>query len=164
MSPEKLTELDYEAVEAEKRDRLNARLQVWSLLIALVGGFGLASLQSGNVSYVITLFPLLAACIARYAGHSETVLDQIKTYLHQVEQLSGFTGYESYNHSCKRRSSGSHKKALRDALVIMESLATVVVVTRLVVTSLFPLAIIVLITEVLAIGATVIFLREDRFI
>jgi hypothetical protein len=60
-----LAALDYETAQAEKRDKLNARLQVWSLFVALVGGFGLASLQSGSASYVVALFPLQAALIGR---------------------------------------------------------------------------------------------------
>jgi fatty acid desaturase len=160
MTPEKLAELDYEAAQAEKRDKLNTRLQVWSLLIALVGGFGLASVQAGSVSSVVALFPLLGACVARYAGHSESVLDQVKAYLLQIEQESGYCGYESYNRMVKRRVSGGHKKALRDALVLMEVLATVAVVVRLAAASLIFLAVTVLVVEILAIIATVAFLRE----
>lgn len=157
-----LAQLDYEAAQAEKRDKLNARLQIWSLFVALVGGFGLASLQSGSVSYVVALFPLLAACIARYAGHSETVLDRVKAYLLQVEQQSHYSGYESFNRSCKRRSSGGHKKALRDALVLTEVLATGVVVVRLAADHLPVLAGVALAVELLAIAATVHFLWERK--
>lgn len=121
-----LFQLDYEAVQAEKRDRINARLQVWSLLVALIGGFGLASLQSGNVSYVVALYPLIAACVARYTGHSEMVIDQIKAYL-----LSVGSDYEQYNKSHPFKSSGGHKKALRDALIITEALATALITLRL---------------------------------
>src|SRR5436305_154240 len=101
ISPEKLAELDYEAAQAEKRNRLGERLQVWSLLFALVSGFGLASVQSGNISYVVMLYPLLACCIARAVGHSEAVLDQLKAYLLKIEQDSSYVGYEKYNKSNK---------------------------------------------------------------
>jgi hypothetical protein len=160
MAPDKLAELDYEAAQSEKRDRLNGRLQTWSLLVALVGGFGLASLQSGTVSYVIALFPLLASCVARNTGHSEAVLDELKAYLLRVEQESGYGGYEVYNRSYKQRSSGGHKKALRDALVMLEVLATVVVVVRLAGDHMVFFAVIVAVAEILAIVATVVFLHE----
>ncbi len=84
MASEKLAELEYESLQQEKRDKLNARLQVWSLLVALVGAAGVASVQSGTLAYVVLLYPLLAACVARYAGHSESVLNQVKAYLLEV--------------------------------------------------------------------------------
>ena len=131
MQKETIAQLDYEAAQAEKRDKLNTRIQVWSLLFALVGAFGFASVQSGTVSYVVALFPLLAACLARYAAHSEKILDQVKAYLWQMERKSGYTGYESYHQVHKQRSSGGHKKALRDAIILTDSLAMIVLFTRL---------------------------------
>jgi hypothetical protein len=159
---ENIAELDYEAAQAEKRDKLNSRLQIWSLFVALVGGFGLASLQTGSVSYVVALFPFLAACIARYAGHSELVLDQVKRYLYRVEEASNYSGYEHFNVVSKptRPGVGNHMRALRDALVLTEILAVVVVVARLVADHLPVLAVVIAIVEVLAIGATLHFLRK----
>jgi hypothetical protein len=160
---DKIAELDYEATLAEKRDKLNSRLQVWSLLVALVGGFGLASLQSGNVSYVVALYPLLAMCIARYAAHSEMVLDRLKAYQFQLEKESGYRGYETFNQSCKQQqTSGGHKAALRDALLLTEGLATGVIVGRLALDSLPLLALLVGVVEVLAMIATFRFLYEPR--
>ncbi len=155
-----IAQLDYEAAQAEKRDKLNARLQLWSLFIGLVAGFGLVSSQSSSISYVVALYPLLAACIARYAGHSEEVLDQIKAYLLQVEAENGFGGYEGFNYYRKRRGSGGHKKALRDALVVTEALAIGVVVVRLVIDALPVVAVLVVAGELVAVGMTIYFLRH----
>jgi hypothetical protein len=131
LTTEKLAELEYEACQQEKRDRMNARLQEWSLLIGLVGAFGLASFQSGLVGYVVVLYPLLAACLARYTGHSEAVLSQIKAYLLLVEVQSKHDGYESFNQASKRQGVGNHMRAYRDAIVLTDLLAVVVVVARL---------------------------------
>jgi hypothetical protein len=55
-----IEEKEFEALQAEKRDRMNSRWQVWSILVGLAGAFGLASLQSGYTGYVVALFPILA--------------------------------------------------------------------------------------------------------
>src|SRR5947199_4800127 len=70
MTPEELANKNYDAVLAEKRDKLNSRLQIWSLLLALISGFGVASVQEGNTSLVVALYPLLAACLAHFTAHS----------------------------------------------------------------------------------------------
>jgi len=152
---------NYKAVQDEKRDRINARLQIWQLVVALVSGFGLASLQAGNISYVVALYPLLACCVARYAGHSELVLDQIKAFLLEAEEKDDVLGYERFNlyHPFKS-ASGGHKKALRDALVLTEALATLVVIVRLCADGLQLQAGIVVMVECIAIGQTIWYLRE----
>src|SRR6266571_1906279 len=101
LSPERLAELEFEACQQEKRDRINARLQVWSVLIGLVGAFVLAALQGGNVPYVVGVYPMLAAYVGRFASHSEAVLDQIKAYLFLMEERSEYEGYEHFNHTSK---------------------------------------------------------------
>lgn len=140
MAPEKLAELEYEALQHEKRDKLNARLQVWSLLVGLVGGSGVASVQGGTLAYVVLLYPLLTACVARYVGHSESVLNQVKVYLIEVEKRAGYAGYEHFNKISGRRTVGSHMKALRDVILLTDSLAVAVVVWRLVADNWYILA------------------------
>lgn len=132
MDAKKLAELEYEACQAEKRDRMNARLQVWSLLIGLIGAFGLASIQSGAIGYVVVLYPLVAACVARFAGHSENVLNQVKVYLLEVERRSEYSGYESFNKVSGRGGVGNHMRALRDAIMLTDILAGLALTLRLV--------------------------------
>jgi hypothetical protein len=159
LSPERLAELEYEACQSEKRDRMNARLQVWSILIGLVGAFGVASFQAGAVGYVVALYPLLAACVARHSGHSEGVLEQIKAYLHLQEEDAGYSGYEHFNKSFRRRGVGSHMMALRDAIVLTDLLAVGVVVVRLVADQQVALVVGVLAVEVAAMVLTLRWLR-----
>jgi len=163
ITAEQYASKDIDAVIAEKRDKLNARLQIWSLLLALISGFGIASVQSSNVSYVVVLYPLLAACLAQFAGHSEEVLDKLKAYLLQVEQRAAFQGYESFNKANRSKWSGGHKRALLTALLITELLATTVVVSRLIEVQLPLVAGIVLIIESIAVIATVRFLGETKW-
>jgi len=79
-----LAMLEYEALRTEERDRINARLQIWAIFVSLSSIFGVVSLQSGMIAYVVALFPLLCLCLAFHVGHSEEVLRQIRKYLHSV--------------------------------------------------------------------------------
>lgn len=160
--PEKLAEMDYEAAQAEKRDKLNSRLQVWSLLVGLIGAFGLASVQSGFVAYVVALFPFLAACLARYVSHSEGVLDQVKAYLYMKETEAGYCGYEHWNATRKRVRSGGHMRAFRDVVVLVDLLAVIAVVVRLVAERWFLLALMVTLSEAVVIVFTCRWLRERK--
>lgn len=119
---------EFSELQQEKRDRMNARLQIWTVFISLVSAFSLAGIQSGKTAYLVSLYPYLAACLARYAGHNESIIDQIKAYLLKIEQEQNFNGYEQYNKASKRRSSGGHKRSLRDAIALTQSLATIFVV------------------------------------
>jgi hypothetical protein len=165
MTPEKLAEMEFEALQQEKRDKLNARLQVWSLLLGLVGASGVASvIQGGALAYVVLLYPLVAACIARYAGHSESVLNQVKAYLIEVEKRAGYTGYEQYNASGSsgRRGAGSHMMALRDAILVTDGLAVVVVVWRLFADGLPFLAALVVLAALGVVALTCRWLNNGR--
>lgn len=126
MDAEKLIELEYESLQAEKRDRMNARLQVWSLFFAMVGAFGLVSVQSNEIGFLVALYPLLASCLARYTSHSEEVLGQVKARLLALEKESHFQGYEHVNQqNMFKRKVGGHIKAFRDALLMTDMLAVV---------------------------------------
>lgn len=153
---ENIDTLEYQALQQEKRDKLNARLQIWSFLLALISGFSVASLQTGAISYVVALYPLLALCVARYAAHSEAVLDQVKAYLLAQELASGYQGYEYFNkqHQLKNSVSGGHKKALRDAVILTDVLATIAAVIRLQVSGWWFFALAVLLVNVVVIVKT----------
>jgi hypothetical protein len=155
-----LEQVELSGLQQEKRDRMNARWQVWSLLFALVSGFGLASVQGGDIPYLVALYPLIAMCIARFTAHSETVLDQIKAYLREVEKKHNFAGYEQFNLISGRKGVGSHQKALRDALLITEMLASVAAAYRLYDHGLLLAAILVAAIDLVASIATLLYLRK----
>jgi hypothetical protein len=127
-----MVKLEYGALRAEELARENARLQVWTVFLSLVGAFGLVSVQGGLVAYVTALFPLLVLCLARHVRHSEDVLHQVRSYLYQLEKQYGYRGYEHFSRSVVRSSHGGHITALRDAFVLTQLLAVGVVVMRLV--------------------------------
>jgi len=162
MTPERLAELEFEALQQEKRDKLNARLQVWSLLVGLVGASGVASVQSGAVAYVVLLYPLVAACVARYAGHSESVLNQVKAYILQLEKQAGYVGYEQFNRSNGRKTVGGHMIALRDAILLTDVLAVLAVVLRMFSDGLYILAALVLVVALVVLVMTCRWLNSGK--
>lgn len=162
IAPEKLAEMEYEALQQEKRDKLNSRLQVWSLLVGLVGASGVASVQSGAVAYVVLLYPLVAACVARYAGHSESVLNQVKAYLTELEKRAGYSGYEHFNKATKRKNVGGHMRALRDAILLTDVLAVVAVVLRAFTDGLYTLAVLVLLAALVVLVMTCKWLNSGK--
>jgi hypothetical protein len=127
MQVEDLAKLEYEALRAEERDRMNARLQVWTIFLSLVGAFGFVSAQAGTVAYVASLFPLLACCLARHVRHSEDALRQVRKYLYEIEKRHEYEGYEHLTRSAPRSTHGGYL----DALLITQVLAVTVVVVRL---------------------------------
>ena len=154
-------EMEYEALQAEKRDKMNARWQVWSILVGLTGAFGLASLQTGATGYVIALYPVIVACLARFSAHSESVLDQIKRYLLEVENRQSHEGYEHFNRSQCRKSSGSHRKALRDAIYCTDLLASVVLIAHVYTDHGPLLAVIAFCLEIAILYKTSTWLRDE---
>lgn len=126
MSVEQIKGLEYEALQAEKRDIIGRRIQIWNIFFGLVGATGFAGFQGGNISLLLVLYPFLAFCLARYTAHSNRVLKQVKQRLFDLEEESDYEGYEHLNRlMTKFRKSGSHAKALRDALVLTQIAATV---------------------------------------
>ncbi|PZW23900.1 hypothetical protein EI42_04823 [Thermosporothrix hazakensis] len=161
MKLERLAEMDYEAAQSEKRDKLNGRLQVWSLLIALVGAFGLASVQSGSIAYIVGVLPLLVACLARYVRHSEAVLDQVKEYLFQKELELKYTGYECWRVKHKQAKSGEHLRAFRSCAVLIDVIATGSLAIRLAEHSIV-LSVVVVFLEALVICLTCYWLSDTK--
>lgn len=155
-----LPEIEYEALQAEKRDKMNARWQVWSILVGLIGAFGLVSLQNGATGYVVVLYPIIAACLTRFSTHSESVLDQVKAYLLAFEKKQGYQGYEHYNRAQCRRSSGGHNKALREAILCTDILAVIVLTVHLYLDHLVWLAILVCLFEGVVIYRTMLWFQE----
>src|SRR6266496_464046 len=151
---------EYEALQAEKNGRIQARLQIWSVFLALVGAFFLAGLQAGLVSWAILIYPIAAAFLAQFAGHNETVLDRLKTYLRAFEARYGYDGYEQFNFQIKTRS-GSQVKALRSALIATEVLATVVGIAHLLAEQHFLLASVATVIEIVTVVSTFLFLRDE---
>lgn len=131
MEVDDLAMLEYEALRTEERDRINARLQIWAIFVSLSSIFGVVSLQSGMIGYVVALFPLLCLSLAFHVRHSEEVLRQIRKYLYSVEKRYTYEGYEHFVREQPRATHGSYLAALRYAFMATQCLAVAVLVVRL---------------------------------
>lgn len=133
IATDEIAKMQYEDLRQEERDRMNARLQFWQLYYGLVSvfcvAFGVAGLRIG--AYLLAMLPVLLAFLARYIGHSEAVLKQIRKYLYSVEKQAEYDGYESYVRKMPRLSHGGYLSALRDAMLLTDALAFLVVLWRL---------------------------------
>lgn len=153
---------DYDAAQAEKRDRINGRAQVWNLLMGLIGAFGLLSVQPGQTGYLVALYPLVAACVVRFAVHSECVIDQIKAYLLSVEDHYQFAGYEHFNKAHKRLSRGGHRHALRDVVLLTDGIAFGVIAVKLLLAGWWWVLFVVVVIDVGVMLLTLVWLRRSK--
>lgn len=166
MKSEEIEALELEALYDEKRDKLNARLPIWSLLLTMFTAIGYASVQAGSVAYLAALYPLLAATIARFAGQSERILDRVKQRIYAIETASGYAGYEHDNkaHStANNKDSGGHIKALRDFILLTDCITVVAVLARLL-TMQIAVTVKVLAILVATIGAILVMLVTWRWL
>ena len=154
MKSEDIEAQELQALYDEKRDKLNARLPVWSLLLTLFGAVGYASVQAGLSGYLGILYPPLAATIARFTGHSERVLDRVKRRIHAIEEASGYHGYEHENAARTAKGSGGHVKALRDFILLTDALDTVITALRLIEAQMTLLAVLLIFGELVVMAAT----------
>ena len=159
---EEIEAKELEALYDEKRDKLNARLSIWSLLITIFGAFSYAGAQPGITGYVVAFYPLLSGCVARFAGHSEQVLDRVKRRIYKIEEASCYAGYEhdNANESSSASGSGTHLKALRDFVLITDSMAIIDMVAQIFIDSLSVLIVLAILVEVVAVVATCVWMHD----
>jgi hypothetical protein len=122
---------EYDALRAEERDRMSARLTIWTIYLSFTGAFSLAVVQTGVAAYLLAIYPALLAGLALHIRHSEEVLKSIRKYLFQLEKQLKYSGYEHYTRSTYRISHGGYIDALKLAFVLSQLLATVFVGARL---------------------------------
>jgi hypothetical protein len=158
---EEMEAKELEALYDEKRDKLNARLPLWSLLITLFGAFSYVGTQTGMAGYIIVFYPLLAGCVARFAGSSERILDRVKRRIYKIEKASDYAGYEHDNANGSTGGSGSHIKALRDFAILTDVIAVIAIGGRMVIDRMPPALItLAVLLEVAAIVATCVWLHD----
>lgn len=132
---EKFLELEYPTLRAMELALMTAqRWQIWALYLSLVTALGIAavSIQNDLALYLPALLPPLIALLARYARHGEDVLRQIRKYLYKSEKECGCQAYEHFCREVARPTHGGHIDAMRDAFLITEVSATVLVVIHLI--------------------------------
>lgn len=99
---------------------MSSRLTVLGMFFTLIGAFGVASVQSSSISYLLAL----------YVRHSEDTLRSLRKYLRALEQCYGYHGYEDWIRANPRSFRGGHVDALRYMFVLAQALASVVFIVR----------------------------------
>jgi hypothetical protein len=110
--PGELAIAEYNGLRTEERDRINARLQIWGIFVSLVSIFGVVSLQSDLIAYIVALFPPLCLCLAYHVRHSEDVLYLMRKYLYAFEKHYKYRGYEHFGREQIRATHGGYLTAL----------------------------------------------------
>jgi hypothetical protein len=155
MTADDFARMEYEDRRLEERDRMNARVQFWQLYFGLVSvfsvAFGFAGLHIGP--YVLAVLPVFLTFLARYIGHSEAVLKQIRKYLEDLEKRLGYTGYEAYVREKLRPTHGGYLSALRDAFLTTDVLALVVAGARVVLDGRASMGVPLLVVELVVLAA-----------
>lgn len=101
----------YHSLREEIIQRVQARQQMWYVLLLVAGTFLTIGVQPGIASWTILLYPLIAFFFAVNWSHNDTRIDQITWYIHhEVEEPLQFTGWETY------RSQKFHRKWRREQI------------------------------------------------
>lgn len=123
MEVEAFKKAEYERLTAEERDRMNARLTIWTLFLTIIGAFGFLSTQGLTGMYVGALAPYVLMYLAQLSRHNEAALKQVRKYLKKLAKEANYEGYETWCASLPRVAQGTYLDALRNALLTASLLA-----------------------------------------
>ena len=94
----------YHSLREEIIQRVQARQQMWYVLLLVAGTFLTIGVQPGIASWTILLYPLIALFFAVNWSHNDTRIDQITWYIHhEIEEPFQFRGWETYRTQKFRR-------------------------------------------------------------
>lgn len=95
---------EYEALRDEIVQRVQARQQMWSILLVVAGTFLSVGIQPGIAAWTILLYPVIALFFSVNWLHNDTRIDQLTWYIqHQVEPTFHTVGWETYRAQTFRR-------------------------------------------------------------
>jgi len=165
----------YHSLREEIIQRVQARQQMWYVLLLVAGTFLTIGVQPGIAAWTILLYPLIALFFSVNWAHNDTRIDQITWYIHhEVEKPLQFIGWETYRTQKFRRKRGieqhSHPLALvpglltfsaRGVFLTTQLLSTGIGIMRLVQSGMIALALPSLLIDLIATIATY-FLLIDR--
>lgn len=164
----------YHSLREEIIQRVQARQQMWYVLLLVAGTFLSIGVQPGIAAWTILLYPLIALFFAINWAHNDTRIDQITWYIqHEIEEPLQFKGWETYRTQKfrrKRAEQRSHPLALVPGLLTFSSrgvflttqlLSIGIGAMRLVQAGMLVLALVSLLIDMIATIATH-FLLVDR--
>lgn len=93
-----LAKLDYARLGTQEQSLIDARLQIWLIFFAIIGGptgyAGIAGLR-GSI-FVLALVPVFVTCLALHIKHSELVLRyDVRKNLKAIARTWGYENHDS---------------------------------------------------------------------
>jgi hypothetical protein len=166
---------EYRSLRAEIIQRVQARQQMWYVLLFIAGTFFTIGVQSGIAAWTILLYPLIALFFATNWAHNDTRIDQITWYIqYEIEKPLEFMGWETYRTQKFRRKLWAKKQhhslapvpglltfSARGVFLTTQLIALSIGMVRLIYAGELSLAILSLLINLIVIIATY-FLLSDR--
>jgi hypothetical protein len=168
---------EYHALRDEIVQRVQARQQMWSVLLVIAGSFLSIGVQPGIAAWTILLYPIIALFFSVNWAHNDTRIDQLTWYIqHQIEPAFQVVGWETYRSTHFRRTRrgqasaqnplallpGLNAISARGIFVSTQILAASVGVTRLAQTAPIVLVVLVALVEVVATATTFRILADRK--
>ncbi len=109
---------EYRSLREEIIQRVQARQQMWYVLLFIAGTFFTIGVQPGIAAWTILLYPLITLFFSTNWAHNDTRIDQIAWYIqYEIEKPLEFMGWETYRTEKFRRKFWSKKQHHPLALV-----------------------------------------------
>jgi len=165
----------YRSLREEIIQRVQARQQMWYVLLLMAGTFLTIGVQPGIAAWTVLLYPVMALFFAANWSHNNTRIDQITWYLqHEMEEPFQLPGWETYRTRTFRRTSRReqqpHPLALpglltfsaRGVFLTTQLLALGIGMVRLVQVGLILPMLLSALVDLLATGATYALLSDRK--
>lgn len=108
----------YRSLREEVIQRVQARQQMWYVLLFIAGTFFTIGVQPGIAGWTILLYPLITLFFSTNWAHNDTRIDQITWYIqYEIEKPLEFMGWETYRTQNFRRKFWTNKRHHPLALV-----------------------------------------------
>jgi hypothetical protein len=167
---------EYRSLRAEIIQRVQARQQMWYVLLFIAGTFFTIGVQPGIAAWTILLYPLITLFFSTNWAHNDTRIDQITWYIqYEIENPLEFMGWETYRTQNFRRKFWTNKRhhplalvpgllaiSARGVFLTTQLMALCIGIVRLISSGELSLAILSLLINLIVIIATYSLLSDRK--
>jgi hypothetical protein len=158
----------YRSLREEIIQRVQARQQMWYVLLFIAGTFFTIGVQPGIAAWTILLYPLITLFFSTNWAHNDTRIDQITWYIQfEIEKPLEFMGWETYRTQKFRRKLWARKQhhplallpglltiSARGVFLTTQLMALCIGMVRLITSGELSLAILLLLINLIIIATT----------